>query len=182
MKIALQCSQSSEDLLLELLSTRSITVDPASSVCVVEAGLDIPQDKIVIVFHMAQLARLIELFDTIANDGGNSMNSVIGRNVHESYEIIPLDQIHYFEGRGNFVICATVDQEYRIKEKLYELESKLPVNSFIRVAKSYIVNIDNVKEIIPWFGRRLVLKFVHSKREVEVSKNYVKNVKEFLGI
>lgn len=182
MKIALNCSESSNNLLLELLAARNIAFDPKASTCIVEAGLELPPDKISIVFSMVHLAHLIELVDQLTENAEGNMTSVIGRTFHESYEILPLDQIHYFEGRGNYVFCVMATGEYRVKEKLYELESKLPPNSFIRVSKSYIVNIDNVKEIIPWFGRRLVLKFVQGKKELEVSKNYVKSVKEFLGL
>jgi DNA-binding LytR/AlgR family response regulator len=182
MKIALHCSEGSKSILLELLSAWNIAIDGQSPVCVVESGCDIPEDKIGIVFHMSNLASLMELLNPSAGKEPDPMDTIIGRNLHESYEIIPLGQIHYFEARGNYVFCITANQEYRVKEKLYELEAKLPQNRFIRVGKSYIVNIHNVKEIIPWFGRRLVLKFVDSKKEIEVSKNYVKNVKEFLGI
>ena len=69
-----------------------------------------------------------------------------------------------------------------MKEKLYELEGKLPRSQFIRVSKSYIVNIGNVKEIIPWFGGRLILRFTSGNKEVEVSRSQVKSFKEFLGM
>jgi len=55
-------------------------------------------------------------------------------------------------------------------------------NNFIRVNKSYIVNILMVKEIIPWFGGRLLLKFSGSEEKIEVSRNYVKDFKQFLGM
>jgi DNA-binding LytR/AlgR family response regulator len=96
-------------------------------------------------------------------------------------EIIPFKEILYFEGKGNYAYCITVTGKYRIKEKLYELEKKMN-NEFIRVGKSFIVNITNIKEIIPWFGRRLLLKFTDNKSEIEVSKNYVKSFKSHLGI
>lgn len=182
MKIALHCSELSKGILLELFSARNITIDPQSAVSVVETGYEIPTGKIAIVFHMAHLAMLVELLDKMANGAADHPGTVIGRNIHESYEIVPLEQVQHFEARGNYVFCVTASQAYRVKEKLFELESRLPRNRFIRVGKSHIVNINHVKEIIPWFGRRFVLKFIHSKQEIEVSKNYVKSLKEFLGI
>ena len=95
--------------------------------------------------------------------------------------ILPYEQIQYFEARGNNTYCISRSGEYRVKEKLYELEGNLSQEKFIRVSKSFIVNIENVKEILPWFGRRLILRFTDSKSEVEVSKNYVKTFKDFLG-
>jgi DNA-binding LytR/AlgR family response regulator len=113
------------------------------------------------------------------------------RTLPQGYDTVLNEEasnFYYFEARGNNVFCiaAGVDHkltnEYRIKDKLYELEARLPQNRFLRVSKSYIVNIDNVNEIIPWFGRRLILRFVDGKREIEVSRNYVKNLKEYLGM
>jgi len=175
-------------VLQELLSTRNIGVEEQSNLCVVEAGCEIPKDKIAILFDLANLGQLIELLDKLARIPDDSPNTIIGKSWDDSYQIIAHPQVYYFEARGNNVFCIAADtvhnspNEYRIKEKLYELEARLPHNRFIRVGKSYIVNIDNVTEIIPWFGRRLILRFVDGKREIEVSRNYVKNLKEFLGI
>lgn len=97
-------------------------------------------------------------------------------------DIIVHSRICYFEARKNAVYCVTADGEYRVKEKLYELETTLPEDRFIRISRSYIVNIENVSRIIPWFGRRLVLRFNNTKKEVEVSKNYASAFKAFLKI
>lgn len=182
MKIGLRCSSTKKTILMELLSARGITIQEKASVYVVEAGCDIPTDGISVIFQANHLDNLMELLEKLVSNQDNELKTVIGRSPTDSYEIIPLERVYYFEARGNNVFCAMDNQEYRVKEKLYELESKLPKNSFLRVGKSFIVNIYNVKEIIPWFGRRLVLKFIGSKVEIEVSKNYVKNLKEFLGM
>lgn len=81
-----------------------------------------------------------------------------------------------------YTVCVTPLGEYKVKEKLYELETSLPEDRFIRVSRSFIVNIENVSQIVPWFGRRLVLRFGNTKLEVEVSKNYSTAFKDFLGL
>jgi DNA-binding LytR/AlgR family response regulator len=177
-----------QGVLQELLATRNIGIEEQSNVCIVETGCEIPKDKIVILFELGNLSQLIELLDKLARVGDDSPNTIIGRSVDDSYQIIAYPQVYYFEARGNYVFCIAAGavrnspNEYRIKEKLYELEMRLPQNRFIRVGKSFIVNIDNISEIIPWFGRRLILRFVDGKKEIEVSRNYVKNFKEFLGM
>jgi DNA-binding LytR/AlgR family response regulator len=108
--------------------------------------------------------------------------SVIGKAADDTMDIIVHSRICYFEARNNAVYCVTADGEYRVKEKLYELETTLPEDRFIRISRSYIVNIENVSRIIPWFGRRLVLRFNNTKKEVEVSKNYASAFKAFLKI
>lgn len=181
MRTGLICSDNLKGILHELLKARSITVDDRANVYIVEAGFELPCGKIAIVFDTGNLAVLVEMLDRLSKAGEDSSDTVVGRQ-DEKYEVILLKHVHYYEGRGNNVFCITAKGEYRVREKLYELEESLPQNRFVRVSKSFIVNIANVKEIIPWFGRRLVLRFIDSKREVEVSKNYVKSFKDFLGI
>jgi two-component system LytT family response regulator len=188
MKLGLNCTPNMRAVIQELLSARNIGIEEQSNVCLVEAGCQIPRDKIAILFELGSLGQLIELLDKLARVGDDSPNAIIGKSIDDSYQIIAHPQVYYFEARGNNVFCITAGavrnstNEYRIKEKLYELEAKLPQNRFLRVGKSHIVNIDNVNEIIPWFGRRLILRFVDGKKEIEVSRNYVKNLKEFLGM
>ncbi len=188
MKLDLKCSLNMRGVLEELLSTRNIGVEEQSNICIVETGCAIPKDKIVILFDFGNLGQLIELLDKLARVGDDSPNTIIGKSKDDSYQIISYPQVYYFEARGNNVFCIAAcavrnsPYEYRIKEKLYELEARLPQNRFLRVGKSYIVNIDNINEIFPWFGRRLILRFVDGKKEIEVSRNYVKNLKEFLGM
>jgi DNA-binding LytR/AlgR family response regulator len=187
MKLRLNCTPNMRGILQELLLARNIGVEEQSNVCLVEAGCEIPEDKITILFKITSLGQLVDLLDKLARVTEDSPNTIIGKSKDESYQIIAYPQVYYFEARGINVFCiaAGVDHnssEYRIKDKLYELEARLPQNRFLRVSKSYIVNIDNVNEIIPWFGRRLILRFVDGKREIEVSRNYVKNLKEYLGM
>lgn len=170
-------------VLTELLAVRRVPLIPTSPYAVVEKGKAIPEGKIAIVFEWDQVNRLFELIGSqqeSVND--NVQRSVIGRAENDTMEIIPHARVCFFESRGNFTFCITPLGEYKVKEKLYELETMLPEDRFIRVSRSFIVNIENVSQIVPWFGRRLVLRFGNTKREVEVSKNYASAFKDFLGL
>lgn len=191
MKLGLNCTPDIRGILQELLLTRGIDLDANfkdSPVCLVEAGCEIPGDKVVILFELKNLGQLIGLLDQLAKVSDENPNTIVGKSIDDSYQIIAYSHVYYFEARGNNVFCITAgavqnsSNEYRIKEKLYELEGRLPQNQFIRVGKSHIVNIQNVAEIIPWFGRRLILRFIDGRKEIEVSRNYAKNLKTFLGI
>lgn len=58
---------------------------------------------------------------------------------------INLDNILYIEGLKEYVIIYTNEQKVLKLESLKNLELLLPKNEFIRVHKSYIVNINHVK-------------------------------------
>lgn len=181
MKSALLCSQNLQPVLAELLKNRNIMIDDQAPYGIVESGFEPPPGKVVVLFDGNNLNHLIELLDKLSKPVESYQKGIIGRIGDERLEIVPYRQICYFEARGNNVFCITPGGDYQVKDKLFELEEKLPAGRFIRVSKSLIVNIASVKEIIPWFGRRLVLRFELISAEIEVSKNYVRGFKEFLG-
>jgi two-component system LytT family response regulator len=181
MRVGLICPDNLKAVLTELLTARNITVDAQSGIFIVEASCRIPEDKVSIRFDMNRIDLLVELLDRLSRVSEEGGDSVVGK-IDDRFEIIPYKQVLFFEGRGNYVFCITPNNEFKVKDKLYELESKLPRNRFIRVNKSFIVNISNVSEIIPWFDRRMLLKFCGCKSEVEVSKNYIRSFKEFIGL
>jgi two-component system LytT family response regulator len=47
---------------------------------------------------------------------------------------------------------------------------------------SYIVNIDKIVEIIPWFNSTYNLRFKGVKNEIPVSRSKVKEFKEIMDI
>jgi DNA-binding LytR/AlgR family response regulator len=181
MKVKLICSESSKSELIELLSYKNVDISEDADIAIVESGFSVPDSILVIIFKKENILKMFELLDSISKRNEES-NTIIGQKDNHNLEIIPFKKVLYFEGKGNYVYCKTVSGKYRIKEKLYELEKKLMASEFVRVGKSFIVNISNIKEIIPWFGRRLVLRFIDNKSEIEVSKNYVKSFKSHLGI
>lgn len=181
MRTGLICTDNIKGFMTDLLNSKGIVFDETSNIYIIETGFDIPTGKIAIVFDFNNIGSLIELMEKLSKIDEENSSTIVGK-ADERYEVIPLKQVYFFEGNGNYVFCSTINGKYKVKEKLYELESKLPKNRFIRVSKSYIVNIGTVKEIIPWFGRRFLLRFNDSKNEIEVSKNYIKSFKDFLDM
>ena len=53
-------------------------------------------------------------------------------------------------------------------------------SQFIRVHRSYIVNLDHIAEIEPWFNstHNLIMK---DSSKVPVSRTYIKELKKVLG-
>jgi DNA-binding LytR/AlgR family response regulator len=66
------------------------------------------------------------------------------KKIHKYY----LSDILYIEGSGNYIKVHTQnDKPLIVLDKLTELLEKLPQKQFIRVHKSYIVNISYVQNI-----------------------------------
>ena len=66
---------------------------------------------------------------------------------------------------------------------LDELQAQLDENVFWRVHRSYLVNINKIKEIVPWFSRNFILKMRDAKStEIPVSRAQSKRLRDFLQI
>lgn len=72
--------------------------------------------------------------------------------------------------------------EYETKTPLKDLEIRLKDYSFFRIHKSYIVNLQDVSRLIPWFNGAYQLELKGHKELLSVSRNYVKALRSRLEI
>ena len=182
MKISLNDTQDNSEVLNKLLSSRGISIVEKSSVIFVPRGSPLPKKGIVVVYdskNPEELIYFIDSFKTITAKTDNEI--IIGKRKH-GYTIIQVEDILYFVAWGNYVFCKTLQERFEVNQKLYEIESNFKAQYFIRINKSYVINLRWVQEIIPWFGGRLLLKIKETQEELEVSRNYVKAFKKSLGI
>lgn len=93
---------------------------------------------------------------------------------------IPNEEIMYLEAQNR----KTRIQSERIngfhKLNLSELELVLPKNTFIRVHRSYIVNIHFIAEILPDFHSTFLL-IMKDRSKIQVSQTYASQFRRSLG-
>jgi two-component system response regulator LytT len=66
---------------------------------------------------------------------------------------------------------------------LDELQTRLDPAVFWRVHRSHLVNINKIKEIVPWFSRNYILKMKDGKgTEIPVSRSQTKRLREYLRL
>jgi two-component system LytT family response regulator/two-component system response regulator LytT len=54
---------------------------------------------------------------------------------------------------------------------------------FWRVHRSHLVNINKVKEIVPWFSRNYILRMTDAKAtEIPVSRSQTRRLREYLKL
>lgn len=69
------------------------------------------------------------------------------------------------------------------KLALKELEQMLGQQGFLRIHKSYLVNLSKVREIIPWFNNTYVLALENcSEKNIPVARHYMKEFNKQMGI
>ncbi|QDP40952.1 LytR/AlgR family response regulator transcription factor [Radiobacillus deserti] len=86
----------------------------------------------------------------------------------------------YRDNRVSKIVVA--GKEYETKTPLKELEARLKEYSFFRIHKSYLVNLNHVSRLIPWFNGAYQLEMDGTEELLSVSRNYVKALRAQLEL
>lgn len=93
--------------------------------------------------------------------------------------VISMKDIYYCETCERDTIVYTRNDKYIANMSISSFYKKLSKDIFFRSHRSYIINIDKVKEIIPWFNNTYNVKLKDLDVEIPVSRS---NIKEFRRI
>jgi len=143
-----------------------------------------------------RLKRLLDWLDERSTDGGPVAGAVAGghlRQISIPYRdrilIVPIDRLVAAEIDEGITRLHVLEDErapgsvrlraYVVHYTLDQLESSLDPHTFMRVHRSSIVQIDKIREMIPWFSGRYKL-LLEGGHEVVASRDRSKNLKERL--
>ncbi|AWV96958.1 LytR/AlgR family response regulator transcription factor [Arcticibacterium luteifluviistationis] len=82
---------------------------------------------------------------------------------------VPIAEIQYIEADRNYCRIHSLNKEYLLVLSLKEMEDKLPKNHFIRIHRSYIVNISQITEIA-------TTHLVVNQKALAISKGFKKDL------
>jgi two-component system LytT family response regulator/two-component system response regulator LytT len=126
-----------------------------------------------------QLERLVKMMA-----GGRDRRSQMAIKVGERIVLVQAeDIIHASLVEDSITIVtghASGTCNYRT---LDELHARLDHDVFWRVHRSHLVNINKIKEIVPWFSRNLILRMKDAKAtEIPVSRTQTRRLREYLKL
>ncbi|WP_246628135.1 LytTR family DNA-binding domain-containing protein [Paenibacillus oenotherae] len=162
------------------LSKYSIEIKQDSDWVLVEKGYDLPSDKLSIVFDAIDYMDVIKLLVSGIRADIHFTNTLTGLSENKFAVMEPRDVL-YLEAGSEGIMAYTKGSRYSIKETLHYYENIWAAKGFIRINKSQLVNLLHVKEIIPWFNSRYVLR-MDNNTELEVSKMFSKKLRNTLNI
>lgn len=97
--------------------------------------------------------------------------------------LLNYNEIIYAYANNGTVSIVTENEELNYSGTLSELQERVENTMMLRVHKSYIVNLDQVKEVVPWFKGTYWLKMnSNCKNEIPVSKSQIKELKSIFGL
>jgi len=104
--------------------------------------------------------------------------------VGERFLLVQADEVIY-ASLANDVITVVAGRHVGTSScrTLDELQEQLDPGIFWRVHRSHLVNINKVKEIVPWFNRNYLLRMKDEKAtEIPVSRNHTRRLREYLKL
>ena len=95
---------------------------------------------------------------------------------------IPVADVCYFEARADFCNAVCAEGTYLINESISSLERRLASEGFIRVHRSYLVNLEDVHNVEIGSTGLMELRLDRVTSTVPVSRRRAAEVKTHLGL
>lgn len=96
--------------------------------------------------------------------------------------LLTIDDIVYLSARNKSTYAHTYENQYLVDLTLGDLEARLSRESFARVHRSYLVNLNKVKEILRIDGGYVVVAADRDETHIPVARRQVRQFREAVGI
>ena len=121
-------------------------------------------------------AKIDEAREQINNE---NLNRIVIRN-GSNIKIIPINTVNYIEAQDDYVMIYTSEGKFLKQQTMKYYETCLDPNTFIRVHRSYIVKIEQIKQIEPYEKDSFIVKTLTGAK-LSVSKSGYKKLKDILN-
>ena len=100
----------------------------------------------------------------------------------ERITLLSPSELYFIKSEQGNSLAWDNNQFHYLADKLDNLETTLATNQFVRVHRSYLVNIDKIKEIQRWFnGKLMLIMNDDNKTELSTSRAGAEKLKHILG-
>lgn len=138
---------------------------------------EIPEDKVGVILDETNFEKLKPLLEYLAYQKSQVMFQTA-----EGWVQLNVSRILYLEAFGDDILVHLLNNEqYVIKQPLYQLEEILKPYFFVRIGKSFIVSVSKIKFIKTKLNAKLDLELINGVN-LDVSRSFVKKFKNAIGI
>ena len=99
----------------------------------------------------------------------------------ERIYIVKIEDIIAVAVENGITTIYTIEKEYTTNEPLNAYEEKVKGYAFLRVHRSYLLNVKEILEIQPWFNHTFLVT-MSNQAKIPVSRHYMKQFKEEVGL
>lgn len=108
-------------------------------------------------------------------------NKFLPVEVEERIVMVPFQEIQVVATEDGALTVYTDKHTYQMRDTLKMVKNKLPEAMFMQVHRAYLVNVDEIAEIQPWFNRNYQLTMTNGHKVI-VSRSYMTSFKARMGI
>jgi len=101
---------------------------------------------------------------------------------NDKMKVINIEDICYCEVKERDTIVYTSNEEYIANVSISSFYDKLPEERFFRSHRGFIINIDKIVEIIPWFNNTYNVKLRGVDAQIPVSRSKIKTFRRIMRI
>ena len=124
----------------------------------------------------AELGNLEELLRSIKSDNRNFESHIFVQKSEKLFNL-PVEEIVYLEASGDYTVITTKNDQFVSSSGIGKLEEIMDPETFIRVHRSTIINLNYLKEIERHFNGGMVVK-MQSGKSFPVSRTYAKQIRK----
>ena len=122
-------------------------------------------------------SNLEDLLDSLKGERKTSYDSHIFVQKSEKLFNLPVEEIVYLEASGDYTIITTKTDQFVSSSGIGKLDEIMNPDTFIRVHRSTIINLNYLKEIERHFNGGMVVKMQNGK-SFPVSRTYAKAIRK----
>ena len=126
-----------------------------------------------------QLERIVQLVTE-----RHSRRERLAIKVGERFMLVQAEEIIYASlADDNITVVTNQHVGSSNFRTLDDLQARLDPSVFWRVHRSHLVNINKIKEIVPWFSRNYILRMKDARTtEIPVSRTQTRRLREYLKL
>jgi DNA-binding LytR/AlgR family response regulator len=95
--------------------------------------------------------------------------------------LLDVDEVYQIASEDRLVFAHTREGRFLVNFSIKDLEARLPAEAFFRSHRSCLVNLQHVREVVPWFHGKLMLK-LDDGSEAVVSEDRAPRLRALLGL
>ena len=114
---------------------------------------------------------------------GGGLTKLWGERENEHRVLVDYRDILWVMAEAKKVYMQTkAGDRLLVRHTLKELEPRLGPHNFLRVHKSYLVNLDYVAEVMPWFSGTYIIRMAdEAGTQIPMSRRYAAHLKKTTG-
>ncbi len=144
-------------------------------------------DYILKPYSESRIVAMLKKLEAVNNDKENtvpksSLSNKINLWKNEKIIVVSINDIYYCAAEERITHVFTKNDEYSVSLGIAEFYETLPKDTFFKCHRSYIVNVNKIREIIPWFNNTYNLKLQDIDFQIPVSRSNIKEFKQLMNI